>query len=113
MIVEKPRPNVFCETTVAWRHEDGTESPITDAYVGPEEYSSAGPFFSHNFGWALHRDAARLTLLVRRWKSRSGYPDTDAEREYESPTVYVSVDHGRTWREDHADPLGPCVASRW
>ena len=66
MIVEKPKPNVFCETTIAWRHEDGTESPITDAYVGP------------NFGWALHRDAARLTLLVRRWKSRSGYPDTDA-----------------------------------
>jgi len=113
MIVEKPKPDAFCETTIAWRHDDGAETRITDAYVGPEEYSSAGPSFCHNFGWALHRDAARLTLLVRCWKTRSGYPDTDAEREYDSRTIYVSTDHGRIWREDDVEPLGPSVASRW
>lgn len=112
MIVETPRPNAFCETTIAWRHEDGTESPITDAYWGPEEYSSSGPFFGHDFDWTLHRDGDRLELLVRRWKSRSGYPDTEGTREYSSPTLYVSDDHGRVWREHPRDPLGARVASR-
>lgn len=112
MIIEKPKPDAFCETTIAWRHEDGTETPITDAYYGPEEYSSVGPFFGHGFGWALYR-GERLKLLVRRWKSRSGYPDTDAEREYDSLTVYLSTDYGRTWREHLQESLGPCVASRW
>ncbi len=113
MIVEKPKPDAFCETIIAWRHEDGTETPITDAYNGPEEYSSVGPFFGHNFGWALYRGYDRLKLLVRRWKGRSGEPDTDAEREYDSLTIYVSADHGRTWREQHSESLGHCAASSW
>lgn len=113
MIVEKPKPNAFCETVLSWRHEDGTENPITDAYVGPEEYSSVGPFFGHNYGWALYRDGASLKLLVRRWKTRSAHPDTDDEREYHSLTIYVSADHGRTWREKHRESLGHCAASRW
>lgn len=112
MITEKPKPGAYCETVIAWRHEDGTETPITDAYHGPEEYSSSGPFFEHGFGWALYRDE-RLKLLVRRWKTRSGQPDTDAGREYGSLTLYVSDDRGRTWREHLRESLGACAASRW
>jgi len=112
MIIEKPRPDAFCETVIAWRHEDGTETPITEAYTGPEEHSSVGPFFGHHFGWALYR-GDRLKLLVRRWKTRSAHPDSEAEREYDSITVYVSGDRGRTWREQHREPLGRCEAARW
>jgi len=112
MIVEKPKPDAFCETVLAWRHEDGTETPITDVYVGPEEHSSVGPFFGHSFGWALYR-GDQLKLLVRRWKTRIAHPDTDDERDYHSLTTYLSGDHGRTWREHHSESLGRCVASHW
>jgi len=114
MIVEKPKPDAYCETTIAWRHEDGTETPITDAFVGLEEQSSVGPFFGHNFGWAHYYSYGSHKLLVRRWKTRSAHPDTDAEREYHSLTIYVSTDHGRTWREHHQESLGRCASSsRW
>lgn len=98
MIIEKPKPDAFCETVLAWRHEDGAESPITEVYVGPEEYSSAGPLFGHSFDWVLD-SGDPLKVLVRCWKTRSGYPDTESERDYHSRTTYVSTDHGRTWRE--------------
>lgn len=110
MIIERAKPDAFCVTELVWRHDDGAEAVVTEAYVGPEEYSSAGPFFGWSYDWALYR-ADRLTLVVRRWKTRSGHPDTDAEREYESLTTYVSDDRGRTWRELHQQSLGVCVAS--
>ncbi len=110
MIVETPKPNAFCETVLSWRHEDGTETPITEVYVGPEEYSSVGPFFGHSFDWVLYNHSP-LKLVVRRWKTRSGYPDTENEREYLSLTIYLSADFGRTWREQHSESLGAYVAS--
>jgi len=53
MNTEKPKPDAFCETVIAWRHEEGTESPITDA--------------DHGCTWREHLRESLGTCAASRW----------------------------------------------
>lgn len=114
MITSRPRPDAFCETDLFWRwgEEDDSaqETWITTVYHGPEEYSSAGPFFEHRSSWELCQDGSRLTLLVRRWKIRQGYPDEESRREGSSLSIYQSEDQGRSWEGIFETRLGHFTA---
>ncbi len=90
------KPDEFCTKALSWRHYDGQLTPIVDVYVGPDEHSSAGPFFDCGLRWELV-EGRLLTLLVWEHQRRSGYPNEPED--YRRLRIYSSDDSGRTWKE--------------
>lgn len=100
------KPDEFCVDAIGWRHYDGTLTPIFEAYTGPEEHSSVGPFFGCDYRYEVYRAGSELKLLLWTYKVRSGLANTDENREYDWLRIFRGSNFGREWSMVHEVSLG-------
>ena len=88
------KPGEFCVTVLLWTHPDGTTTPITEVYTGPEEASAYGPTWSHDYGWDLYDAGTGHILVVRTWRT---WNDGNDCCEYTGLAVHSSSYDDRAW----------------
>ena len=95
MLTFESRPGGHHDVVISYEAH-GHKCPVTEVYAGPEEYSSAGPYFGCDFDCELYEGSVK-TVVVRTWKHRQGDPNNDPYRDYERLRVFTSTDGGRSW----------------
>lgn len=91
-----PKPDAFCMTLICWQPPGQDPLPITEVYVGPEEYSSRGPFFGWSYRCELYQSGSEYTLLVFTYKLPSG-ATAESERIYDSVKLFRGANNGQSW----------------